>query len=175
MIIKPWMKILAAVILAGMLIAAFNHWKNGIYQDGFDARDKIAKIEEARIKSEAQEKLIVAQHEAAFRERNLRDLLNIEQKTRLQESKKHETIARYQSDARAGAFQLRIPTTTDKVSGNTGNQSPGATSGPIGTQVGILLPETTADILGIAGEIGRDMRQINGLIDAYEALRKDCK
>lgn len=176
MLIKPWMKILAAVILFGIAVTAFNNWKDGIYQEGYNARDVIAKADEARITKEAQDKFIVAQHESALRERNLREAIDDQEKTRLQESKKYETIiARYQSDARSGSFKLRIPTTTDSVSGNPKDPGTGATSGPSSPQDSVVMPETAADILGIAGEIGRDMRQINGLIDAYEALRKDCK
>lgn len=176
MIFKPWMKIVAAAILIGLLTAGFLKWKHGIYRDGYSARDAIAQADEARIKDEAQNKFILAQHEAALRERNLREELSTQEKNRIEKEKKHEaTIARYLSDARNGALQLRIATTTDKVSGDTRNQGSGTPTGSGGSQDSIVMPEVAATILGIAGEMGRDMRQINGLIDAYEALKKECR
>lgn len=94
------------------------------------------------------------------------------------QSMKHAEEARHaqaevdslRADLRASRVRLSIPVASCTAGGAPGSDSPTA-GGARPEARAELMPETAADLVGIAAEGDAAVRQLNRLIDAYNALR----
>lgn len=97
--------------------------------------------------------------ETQTREQAARLAINVDQEN---------VIAGLQRRLRSGADVLRIPTAcpAPEVTATGG--------GPVSETGSTVMPQTAADILGIAGDIAKNVRERNALIDAYTAAKMLC-
>lgn len=162
--------ILLAVAFVGL---AGGGWyvHHRIYQSGFDDSKAISDEARARERQQALYELVVANTEAATKEEGLRLKISelSTQHTKEMENAKVK-IDGLLADVRTGKLRLSIaiaarPKTECGASSAT-------SSGPGSEERVELMPETAANLIDIAADGDRAVRQLNGCIDAYNAVRK---
>jgi len=154
--------LLVSAVLAGLWLAA-SRYLAVVEQRGYD-----------RAVRDGEQAREVQAQQALNAERDLRALLEVEQKQRFKESQEHaKNIADLQASARAGAERLRCPAARPvPVPATPADRSIAAGPGPAdGTE---LVPEASADVFGIAGGIAEVVRQRNALIVRFNAARAAC-
>lgn len=95
------------------------------------------------------------------------------------QSQVHANEARYaqkqidtlRADLRASRVRLSVPAASCAAASSP-SADPAAAGGPGATARVELMPETAADLIGIAADGDAAVRQLNRLIDAYNELRE---
>lgn len=154
--------LLVIAVLAGLWLAA-SHYMGVVEQRGYDRAvqdgDQVRKVQA---------------EQALNAERDLRAMLEVEQKQRFKESQEHaKNIADLQAAARAGTERLRCPATRPIPAPAAPADRPIA-AGPGPADGPELVPEASADVFGIAGGIAEVVRQRNALIVHFNAARAAC-
>ncbi len=89
------------------------------------------------------------------------------------EARKHEEVAlaRLHAAVRSGAFRVSIPVAACVATPAAAGASAAAAAGSGAKARAELLPSTVDGLVGLAGECDADVRQLDALIDLYNAVR----
>jgi hypothetical protein len=168
----PWW---GKVLLMLALIGAYKIWEHHIDQGGYNRADAEWQKKEADIKADAAEKMATATNTARAREQKLLADMNGMSIIRYEENANHEkAIAKYVAAARAGALRLSVAIDPRSIPQCPAAADPGAAGGPSTETRADVMPETAVDILGIAGNSAKDVRDFNAVVDLYNAARQTC-
>jgi hypothetical protein len=97
------------------------------------------------------------------------DLAAIADKHHAETLSHEKTIAALRADLRRSAVRLSIPVATCTAAAVGGN--PGSVAGAGAEARAELMPATADSLIGIAADGDAAVRQLNAVIDAYNALR----
>jgi hypothetical protein len=166
---------LAVLALVASLIAGYFAWHHHVDQGGYDRADAEWKLKEAQIKADAAQKLADATGAARAKEQALNRSLLTETEKRLMENASHEkTIAGLNTAIRARDLRLSIAIDPRSLPGCATASDPATAGGPSAEARADVMPETAVDILGIAGDIAKGVRDFNAVVDAYNKARETC-
>ena len=155
--------LMGAIVLIGLaLFGWLNLLDYGVqrYDEGFEAAIKIGK---QRRDADAE---ISRQTEV-----ELRTQLGIKDTAALKKEKHHAlSLAAAQRRILAGTDSLRCPARAVPVTATTGDRS--VAGGPAADDDGSeLVPEAAADLVGIASDVERLVRQYDRVVERFEACR----
>lgn len=170
-----WVKVLAAIALAGALVSAKEAWEARIYQKGYDAADQAAKARENAISAAAALELASATESVLEKEREVRRAFDAVMVDRNKKEANYEaTIADLRAAARAGAVRLSVGIDAGSIPGCTPGADPAAAGGTRREARADVLPEVADAVFSIAGDIAKGVRDYNRLLDLYAAARSAC-
>ena len=156
------LKLAAGALVVVVLVVGCNRRDAGLREEGRQAQIQVenAQREKDRLENLKKED----DHRAA--------VATIDAK-RVEEKQKYETDkADLECRIRAGDIQLHLARGVHK-------QTPVSPDAPAGRaepeENPVVLPETAAAVLGVAGSAGQDVRDYNALLDAYHALERGCR
>lgn len=155
--------LMGAIVLIGLaLFGGLNLLDYGVkrYDEGFDAAIKIGmqrRDADAEINRQT--------------EIDLRTQLGIKDTAALKKEKDHAlSLAAAQRRILTGADSLRCPARPVPATSTTGDRS--VASGPASDVAGSeLVPEAAADLVGIASDVERVVRQYDRVVERFEACR----
>ena len=155
--------LISAIVLIGLaLLGWLNLLDYGVerYDEGFEAAIKVGK---ERRDADAE---INRQTET-----DLRKQLGIKDTAALKKEKDHaQSLAAAQRRILTGTDSLRCPAKPIPVSSTTVDRS--AAGGPTADEGGSeLVPEAAADLVGIASDVERLVRQYDRVVERFEACR----
>lgn len=154
--------LLVLSVLSALLFAGHRYLKT-VEQRGYD-----------RAVSDGQKARQRATDQAQKDSDDLRALLALEQEQRFKESQAHaKNIADLQAAARAGVVRMRCPAAGQVPIPSTPANPPIA-AGTEPADGPELVPEASATLFGIAGDIAEVVRQRNALIFRYNEVRATC-
>jgi hypothetical protein len=168
-------KALAVAALIAAVIFGYKAWEHHIDQQGYARANGEWELKEAQIKADAAQKLADATVAARAKEQALNRSLLTETEKRLMENAAHEkTIAGLNTAIRTRDLRLSIAIDPRSLPG-CATASDSTPSGGPGTEARAgVMPETAVDILGIAGDIAKNVRDYNAVVDAYNRARAVC-
>ena len=168
LLLKPFIKPLAWLALAGALIIGFRWHESKLYQSGYAAAM-------ADRKTASEHELARATAQASDKERVLREQIDTTTMKRQQEKVDYEkTIADLTDRVRRGDVRLRAPGACGRVHADPAPTNPGTADGPVDQEGFDLLPETAQSVLDAARELRDSVQDRNALIDEYNRVRAIC-
>lgn len=173
--IPLWAKILIVIALSAAIIAGKEAWESRIYKRGYSEAENIYKLREAKIAAEQTEKFNQAKDQAISKERELRRSLDAMAEVRFKKETQYEkTINQLRADARDGTLRLFVDAKPSSISGCAENSSSRAAASPGSDERPSLLPGVADNVLRIAGDTAKSVRDYNELLSRYNSIRQAC-
>lgn len=167
MIPLPWrLGALAAAVVAllGLGTLVYHH----IYSQGWDARDTIAKQQDAAAAAHYADEVRQAQAQTvAIQAQADRDAAAYQ----LERDHHEKDIAQHVAAALAGVERLRVPVAGCTVREGSAPTSAAAPASAVDGTPADLMPGTAASILRIAGDSAQLVRDYNKLLERFDTCR----
>lgn len=172
----PLVKLVGLLGLCAAAVIGYKIVEARAYGAGYEAATSAANAEAERVGREHAQALADATADALARERAIRDeFAERAEQWRKEESDYEKRIARLTAAARAGDIRLRVPVDLSTACASAPGADTAAAAGTGREEGADVLPSVAADLIRIAADSARDVRDFNRLRELYEVARETCR